>query len=38
MDEYALESEEEWLDFYNGLPPDIKDRVKKKLIQLKYLP
>ncbi len=38
MEEYTLEFEANWEYYYTNLPPDIKERVKKKLIQLKYLP
>lgn len=38
MEEYSLEFDDLWEGYYKNLPPDIKERVKKKLIQLKYLP
>ncbi|MBI5051229.1 hypothetical protein HZC08_00565 [Candidatus Micrarchaeota archaeon] len=38
MEEYNLEFDEEWIYYFNRLENDLKDRIKKKLTQLKYLP
>ena len=38
MEDYILEFEDKWLEYYTRLPSDIQERIKKKLLQLKYLP